>query len=124
MAYTTHEEHFATVSAEVRARLEAIQREVEACVSGATRCISYNMPAFKKEKTFFYFAGFKKHIGIYPPISGHEILIAETSKFRGPKGNLWFPHDQELPLALIGRVASALAVEYQQSKSTHRAGAA
>ena len=124
MPYRTHEDHFATVPAEVRARLEAIQKQVEACVPGATKCISYNMPAFKQERTFFYFAGFKKHIGIYPPINGHDELIAETAKFRGPKGNLSFPHDQELPLVLIGRVASALAVEYQQCKTVHRAGAA
>ena len=124
MPYKTHEEYLATVPAEVRARLVAIQKQVEVCVPGATKCISYDMPAFKQEKTFFYFAGFKKHIGIYPPLHTDEKLIAETSEFRGPKGNLSFPHDQELPLALIGRIASALAGQYQQNQSTHVAGAA
>ena len=86
--------------------------EVEAMVPGAIRTISYNMPAFKREKTFFYFAAFKRHIGVFPPVVDDLTLVKETQKLRGPKGNLSFPHDQELPLRLIGRIAVALAGQY------------
>jgi uncharacterized protein YdhG (YjbR/CyaY superfamily) len=112
MPFTSHDEYFALQPADIRSRLELIQKEVEANVPGATRTISYNMPAFTKERTFFYFAAFKKHIGIYPPITDDLDLIAETEDFRGPKGNLSFSHANELPLPLIGRVAAALALQY------------
>lgn len=71
------------------------------------------MPAFKTERTFFYFAAFKKHIGIYPPVLTDPQLIAETQAFRGAKGSLSFPYDQQLQLKLIGRVAAALAEQYK-----------
>ena len=112
MPFLSHNEYFAQQPAEVRSRLEQIQREVEAKVPGPMRTISYNMPAFKKGQTFLYFAVFKKHIGIYPPVTEDLKLIEETRALRGPKGNLSFLHSIELPLPLIGRVAAALASQY------------
>lgn len=96
--------------------MQRIQQEVERRVPGATRCIGYNMPAFKLQRIFFYFAAFKHHIGIYPPVKDDAALIAETAQFRGPKGNLSFPYKEELPLALIGRVAEALAIQIQKQR--------
>lgn len=112
MTFVTHEEYFATIDAPARARLEQIRAEVERLVPGAERCISYAMPAFRKGRVFFYFAAFKKHVGIYPPVQGPAALVAELAPWRGPKGNLIFPHSADLPLALIGRVAVALAQDY------------
>jgi uncharacterized protein YdhG (YjbR/CyaY superfamily) len=115
MPFQSHDEYFAQQPAEVRSRLEQIQRAVEAKVPGAARTISYNMPAFNNGRTFFYFAAFKKHIGIYPPVTDDPDLIRETEAFRGPKGNLSFPHTTALPLPLIGRIAAALASQYSAS---------
>lgn len=108
----SHEAYFAAQPAEVRALLEAIQREVERQVPGAVRTISYNLPAFKAARSFFYFAAFKKHIGVYPPVTGDAALMLETQAYRGPKGNLSFTYAHELPIALIGRVAVALHAQY------------
>ncbi|OYU51046.1 MAG: hypothetical protein CFE27_13720 [Alphaproteobacteria bacterium PA1] len=107
-----HESFFQAASPEVRLRLEAIQALVERKVHGAERCVSYGMPAFRLGKVFFYFAAFKKHIGIYPPLREPDALVDELAAFRGPKGNLSFPHGEPLPLELIGRVAEALANQY------------
>ena len=112
MAYPSHTAYFETVPPAVRALLESIQTEVQRRVPDATACISYNIPAFKQARTFFYFAAFKKHIGVYPPLHDDQALIAETARYRGPKGNLSFPLDETLPVELIGRVAAALALQY------------
>ncbi len=117
MSFQTHEEYLATVPAEIRGRLERIQLEVERCVPGALRCISYNIPAFRQQRVFMYFATFKKHIGIYPPVMEDKALVSETAPFRGPKGNLTFRHDRELPLELIGRIAVALASQYAAGRA-------
>jgi uncharacterized protein YdhG (YjbR/CyaY superfamily) len=97
---------------ETRRRLEQIRAEVERCVPGAQRCIGYGMPAFRAKKIFFYFAAFKKHIGVYPPVKGPEDLLAALAPFRGPNGNLSFPHNKPLPLELIGEVAKQLHAQY------------
>ena len=117
MTFADHEAYFATVPPEVRLLLEAIQSEVERVVPDAQRCISYQMPAYrigeKKGRVFFYFAAFKKHIGVYPPV--HDpALLAELAPYRGPKDNLIFPLKDDLPIALIGRVAQALAGQYRR----------
>lgn len=115
MAWRTHEAYFADCTEAAQDRLAQIQAEVERQVPGAVRCIGYQIPAFEAlphHRRFFYFAAFKRHIGIYPPLTDNAGLIAETSCWRGPKGNLSFPFNEPLPLALIGRVAKALAAQY------------
>lgn len=94
--------------------LKQIQAEVEARLPDATRCIGYGMPAFKQERIFMYFAAFKNHVGIYPPVKDDKALIEETQAYRGPKGNLSFPLARAIPVSLIGKVAVALSKQYAQ----------
>ncbi len=112
MTFTSHEQYFETLQPDTRRLLELIQSKVEEMVPGASRCISYNLPAFKQGRVFFYFAAFKKHIGVYPPVMHDAALIQELAKYRGEKGNLSFPYDEPLPIELIGRVSLALFHEY------------
>jgi uncharacterized protein YdhG (YjbR/CyaY superfamily) len=114
VSFASHEDYFSHASPEARRRLQAIQQKVEALPPAATRCISYQMPAFKQQRVFFYFATFKKHIGIYPPVTKDAALIEALAPYRGAKGNLSFPLGEPLPIELIGRVAVALAREYQE----------
>lgn len=113
MAFSTHEEYFESVIPDVQPLLSSIQVKVETLLPDASRCISYNMPAFKAKRVFFYFAAFKKHIGIYPPVTEDAALVKELEPYRGAKGNLSFPLNQPLPIDLIGRVAIALHREYE-----------
>lgn len=114
MAFATHDDYFASVAADIRPRLAAIQATVESLLPEATRCIGYSMPAYRGRRIFFYFAAFTKHIGIYPPIKKDTRLIEELRRYRGAKGNLSFSHGEPLPIDLIGRVAVALHREYEQ----------
>ncbi len=97
---------------EVARRLRDIQAEVERRVPAAVRCVGYRMPAFRVRKIFFYFAAFKHHIGVYPPVRAPASLVNRLAPYRGPKGNLSFPHGKPLPLDLIGDVAEQLAADY------------
>jgi uncharacterized protein YdhG (YjbR/CyaY superfamily) len=112
MTFGSHDEYLAKVPPDARRRLRTIQAKVEAVVPGTSRCISYNMPAFKRGRVFFYFAAFKKHIGIYPPVTQNARLVKELAPYRGKKGNLSFQLEDKLPIELIGRVALALSKEY------------
>jgi uncharacterized protein YdhG (YjbR/CyaY superfamily) len=78
----------------------------------AQEVISYKMPALRQDRVFFYYAAFKNHIGIYPPLKQDKRLIAELAPYRGPKGNLQFPCDGDIPYTLIGKVIAALHKEY------------
>jgi uncharacterized protein YdhG (YjbR/CyaY superfamily) len=110
---TSIDEYLATVSPNVRDIMEEIRKTIKTAVPAAEETISYQMPAFKRSRTFIYFAAFKKHIGIYPPVRTDKTLQNELLPYRGDKGNLKFPLDQPIPYGLISRVAAALAKEYE-----------
>lgn len=110
--FDTIDAYIAAAEPDVRPILEQIRRTIAQALPDATEAISYQMPAFRRKSVVIYFAAFKNHIGVYPPVSGDNALAAELQPYRGPKGNLKFPLDEPIPYALIGRVAEALAQEY------------
>jgi uncharacterized protein YdhG (YjbR/CyaY superfamily) len=81
--------------------------------------ISYRMPAFALHGILVYFAAFKNHIGLFPPIRGDAKLQAAMSKYAGPKGNLKFPLDQPLPYALVAKIVK-FRVQQNLAKSRKR----
>ena len=78
--------YIASASPDVRDILEQIRQVVRVAVPGATETISYRMPRFKLDRVFFYFAAFKQHIGVYPPVKGDRELQNELLPYRGDKG--------------------------------------
>src|ERR1044072_7854288 len=58
---------------------------------GAPETISYGIPAFKLRRIVVYFAAFKHHIGLYPPVKGEAALEKAVAPYAGEKGNLRFP---------------------------------
>lgn len=89
--------------------LKSVLATVQKSVAGAEPVISYGIPAFKRGRVFIYCAAFKKHIGVYPPVRGDAKLQAALKPYANAKGNLSFPLDEAMPLALIARVAKSLA---------------
>jgi len=115
-SFASVDEYIAAADPKARDILRTLRSTVSDAVPDADECISYQMPALRHKKVFFYFAAFKKHIGIYPPV--HDLtLAAELSRYRGPKGNLQFPLSEPMPYGLIARVAQALAKQYAAQES-------
>ena len=106
--YGNVDDYLASVPPEFRKILNTIRTLVKTKLPEATEVISYGMPAFRDGKIFFYYAAFKKHIGIYPPVKDDVVLLSEIAPYRGEKGNLKFPLEKQVPYELIGRVAVAL----------------
>lgn len=104
--------YLALVPPEPREVLQELRRRVHDAVPGAVECIAYQMPAFRRGKVFFYFAAFKKHIGIFPPLGPGSELLAELAPYRNERGNLAFPLSRPIPVDLIVRVAVELAQQY------------
>ena len=98
------DEYIAAFSPEVQSILEKIRLTIRQAAPEAEEKISYKMPAFTLDGDLIYFAAFKKHIGIFPPVQGDEKLSKQISRYRGEKRNLKFPLDEPIPYALIGRL--------------------
>lgn len=101
---TTIDDYVAAFPPDVRAILERIRVTVRAGAPEAREVISYRMPAFKGHGVLVYFAAFKHHIGLFPPVSGDPSLERDLAPYAGPKGNLRFPLDQPMRYDLIERI--------------------
>ena len=89
---------------EAQAILERIRQTIHNSARDAQETISYRIPAFTQCGVVVYFAAFKNHIGLYPPVSGDARIEKAISPYAGEKGNLRFPLDQPIPYDLIGRI--------------------
>jgi uncharacterized protein YdhG (YjbR/CyaY superfamily) len=112
------DEYIASFSPEVQAILKKIRLTVRKAAPGAQEIISYRMPAFKMNGILVYFAAFKKHIGVYPPVKGDQGLEKAIASYRGPKGNLQFPLDQPMPYGLIERIVKAKVTQNSAKRTT------
>ena len=104
---------------DVQAILEKVRETIRRAAPEATETISYMMPAFRQHGILVYFAAWKKHIGLYPPISGDTALAKTVARYAGPKGNLQFPLDEPMPLDLIERIVK-LRVKQDEAKAAAR----
>jgi uncharacterized protein YdhG (YjbR/CyaY superfamily) len=88
----------------IQSILRRIRATIRKAAPDATEGISYAIPCFKLEGALVYFAAFRQHIGLYPPVRGDSALEKAVARYAGEKGNLRFPLDQPIPYALIDRI--------------------
>jgi len=98
--------YIATFPRSVQAILRKIRATVAATAPDASETISYRMPAFAQDGILIYFAAFKNHIGVFPPVACDPRLARSLSRYTGPKGNLKFPLDEPVPYHLIKRIVA------------------
>ncbi len=99
------DDYIAAQASAVQPILQHLRAIVREEAPAAQETISYRIPAFLQGGALLYFAAFKKHIGIYPPVQGDAALLEALAPYRGPKGNLSFPLADAMPYELIRRVA-------------------
>ena len=114
----TIDAYIAGFSPEVQAILQRIRHTVRAAAPEAKEVISYRMPAFMQGGILVYFAAFKAHIGIYPPVRGDAALEKVLAPYAGEKGNLRFPLDEPVPLDLIERIVKHRLAQNLAKKAT------
>jgi len=114
------DEYIAAAPPQVQPILTRIRKTIGAAAPEARELISYRMPAFRLKGILVYFAAFKAHIGLYPPVSGDASLERALSPYAGPKGNLKLPLDQPIPYDLIKRIV-LLRVKQDRARAAAKA---
>jgi len=99
------DDYIAAFPPKTRAALRKVRAALRKVAPEAEETISYRIPALRGNGMLVYFAGFKNHVGMFPPVRGDARLLAALMRYRGPKGNLRFPLTEPMPLALITRIA-------------------
>ena len=104
--------------------VQPILRKIRAIVReeapGATEKISYRMPAFFLDGALIYYAPFKHHVGMFPPVKGDPQLNKDLARHRGEKGNLKFALDEPMPYELIRQVVQCRLREHRARSASKR----
>lgn len=109
---TTIDEYIAEFPPETRRVLEEVRALIRSIAPDATETISYAIPTFDLNGTHLvHFAGYAKHVGLYPTPSGMVAFEAELAPYRSGKGSAQFPLGQPLPLDLIRRIVEFRVAE-------------
>ena len=94
---------------EVQVILEEIRRRIHAAAPGTEETISYQIPTVTlDDKYLVYFAGWKRHVSIYPIHTLDESLENEVAGYRSGKDTLQFPLNEPVPYDLIEKVVGEL----------------
>ena len=101
---TTIDEYIADFPHDVQPLLEKVRAAIRKGAPKATEKISYRMPTFVQEGNLIHYAGYDRHIGIYPGSRPIEAFKDELTKYKTSKGTVQLPLDKPIPVGLIGRI--------------------
>lgn len=117
-APTTVDEYIAGFPPEVADRLSRIRDVIVASVERANggtppeEKIRYGIAAVMLGGRYaLHYAGWKKHIGLYPVPALDQPLEAEIAPYRAEKDTVVLPHNRSVPYELIGQVADAIVAK-------------
>jgi len=95
--------------AEQREVLQRVRSAIRSRVPDPVEKTRYGMPAIMLGGWYaLHFAGWKKHIGLYPVPVLDETLEAELAPFRAAKDSVNFSWSKPVPYDLIERVTTAI----------------
>ena len=112
------ESYIATFPKETQKLLEQIRQTIRSVAPTATEKIGYGIPTFVLNGNLVHYAGYKNHIGFYPGAAGIEKFQEELSVYKGAKGSVQFPLDQQLPLKLVSEITKFRVVQNEQKPTT------
>lgn len=106
---TTVDAYIAGFDPVVAERLERIRAAIVAQVPEPEEKVRYGLAAVMLGGRYaLHFAGWKKHIGLYPVPVLPEPLETEIAPYRTEKDSVAFAHTAPVPYELIGRVTAAI----------------
>ncbi|MGO4603921.1 iron chaperone [Terrabacter sp. 2YAF2] len=94
--------------------LEQVRAALRRAVPGGEEKIRYGIPAVMfTDRYGIHFAGWKKHVGLYPVGELDPDLEAEVGPHRAKKDTVQFFYVDGVPFDLIERIARALAARHR-----------
>jgi uncharacterized protein YdhG (YjbR/CyaY superfamily) len=109
---TTIDEYIAEFPPETQTVLEELRTLVRELAPEAVETISYAIPTFDLHGVHLvHFAGYARHVGLYPTPSGMEAFAEDLASYQSGKGSARFGLDRPLPRDLITRIVEFRVAE-------------
>jgi uncharacterized protein YdhG (YjbR/CyaY superfamily) len=94
---------------EVLSKLAEVRDAIRRAAPGCEEIISYGIPAFTLAGRYVvYFAGWKRHVSLYPVPDLDAELAQQLRPYRAGRGTLRFPLTEPIPVHLVERVVALL----------------
>jgi uncharacterized protein YdhG (YjbR/CyaY superfamily) len=112
------DEYIAACPPDSQDYLRQIRKLIRSLVPDAKEKISYQIACFELNgMNLIHFAGWKKHVSLYPVPAGSEAFERQIKPYVSDKGTVKFPLDEPLPIKLIERVVKLhLVVNKKKAK--------
>lgn len=109
MAAESIDAYIADLPEDVRPILREVRAAIRAALPDGEERIRYGMPAVMlNDRYAIHFAGWKKHVGLYPVARLEGDLERAIEPYRAKKDSVNFPYSEPIPYALITQVTVAL----------------
>jgi uncharacterized protein YdhG (YjbR/CyaY superfamily) len=106
----TVDDYIASFPSAVQPALQEVRRALHAAVPGMVETMRYGMPCVGLPGTYLlHFAGWKRHIGLYPVPALDGSLESEIAPYRAAKDTVRLPLGKPIPYDLVSRLAASLA---------------
>ncbi len=103
---TTVAQYIGAAPKEAQKKLREMRTCIRAAAPGAVEGLKWGMPAYSHKRILVMFAGFRRHVGLYPTPSVLRAFSRELKTFVTGKGSIQFPLDKPLPLGLIRKIVA------------------
>mgnify|MGYP005616480311 CR=1 FL=1 len=115
--YKNIDEYITSAPEETKGVLEKLRQTISDAVPQAEEAIRYGIPTLRMDgRNIVHFAGYQKHIGLYPGASGIRAFEKELSPYQTSKGAIQFPLGKALPWGLIRKIVRFRVKEEQTKK--------
>jgi uncharacterized protein YdhG (YjbR/CyaY superfamily) len=106
------DDYIAAFPPETRLVLEEMRSLIREYAPDANETISYAIPTFDMNgRHVVHFAGYGKHVSLYPGASAFERFADELAPYRNARATARFRLDRPLPVELIRRVVRFRVLE-------------
>ena len=107
--YENVDEYLATFDPEVRTILQSVREAIHAGVPDGGEKIRYGIAAVMLGGRYaIHFAGWKRHVGLYPIPKFEGELETEVAPYRSKKDTVNFSYAEPVPYELITRMAAEI----------------
>jgi uncharacterized protein YdhG (YjbR/CyaY superfamily) len=114
--FASVDDYIGSFPADVQVVLEQVRRTILDAVPAAGETISYQIPTITLDGApLLYFAGWKRHISLYPAPAGDKAFERQLQPYRSARSTLKFPLSRPIPYALIEHVVK-LRVRQRQER--------
>jgi len=111
----TVDNYIAGFPKDVQVILQKVRQTIREAAPEMEETIKYAIPTYVQKGNMLSFAGYKKHIGIYPAPAGTKKFQKELAAYRAAKSTVQFPLDRPIPYDLLSQLVKFRVKEHLAS---------